>query len=506
MNVLIPSQLRDYTGGRAHVEARGATLAGLLADLERRYPGIRFLKIDLLPSRDAHRGALDARLDLHLRVLDELDDALRLLLLDADLDVDRLLDLGADLLDALGVEHPRVHCALRAFRQENVGHLLQLEIVVGVEREHQLGLLDARVRALEVEAVRDLLVRLIDRVLQLDLVDFGDDVERGHDPRLYRTPGTIPYGSLTSMESTAIYRKPKKWIAAVLGLLIPPAGMLYVARPRLAAAYFALALVIALGNMFVLRDRELAGNAVALLVAIICAIHAYRLAGDSKVLRRPWYSRWYGLVGIVAAFAGLAFGVRAFLFEPFRFPSGSMAPTIEPRAHLIVKKWGYGNYGTYGIHLMRSGMSSEVQRGDIVVFEYPEDTALSYVKRVVGLPGDRIAYYNKRLRINDEEVQIRRIADYVHKDRSIPSLQYLERLGDHEHAILIEPEASAAVPIVRAFPFRERCAYTADGLSCKVPEGHYFVLGDNRDNSSDSRVWGFVPAINIIGKVQYILQ
>ncbi len=96
------------------------------------------------------------------------------------------------------------------------------------------------------------------------------------------------------MESTAIYRKPKKWIAAVLGLLIPPAGMLYVARPRLAAAYFALALVIALGNMFVLRDRELAGNAVALLVAIICAIHAYRLAGDSKVLRRPWYSRWYG--------------------------------------------------------------------------------------------------------------------------------------------------------------------------------------------------------------------
>ncbi|TMH83380.1 MAG: signal peptidase I, partial [Betaproteobacteria bacterium] len=121
------------------------------------------------------------------------------------------------------------------------------------------------------------------------------------------------------MESTAIYRKPKKWIAAVLGLLIPPAGMLYVARPRWAAAYFALALIIPLGNMFVLRDRELAGNAIALLVAIVCAIHAYRLAGDSRVIRRPWYSRWYGLIGIGAAFAALAFGVRAFLFEPFRF-------------------------------------------------------------------------------------------------------------------------------------------------------------------------------------------
>ena len=309
------------------------------------------------------------------------------------------------------------------------------------------------------------------------------------------------------MESTAIYRKPKKRIAAVLGLFIQPAGMLYVARPGWAAVYFVLALIVVLGNMFVLRGRELAGGVIALLVAVVCAIHAYRLARDYReLLRRPWYSRWYGLVGIVAAFAALVFGIRAFLFEPFRFQSGAMAPSIEPRTHLIVRKWGYGNYGTYGIHVMTTGMSSEVQRWDIVVFEYPEDTALSYAMRVVGLPGDRISYYNKRLKINEEEVKIRRIADYVHKDRAIPSPQYLERLGDHEHAILIEREAPAAVPIVRAFPFRERCAYTAEGLSCRVPEGHYFVLGDNRDNSSDSRIWGFVPAINIIGKVQYILQ
>ena len=308
------------------------------------------------------------------------------------------------------------------------------------------------------------------------------------------------------MESTAIYRKPKKWIAAVLGLLIQPAGMLYVARPGWAAAYFFLALIIALGSMFVLRDREWAGNTVLLLVAIICAIHAYRLAGDSREIRRPWYSRWYGLLAIGAAFAALAFGVRAFLFEPFRFPSESMAPSIEPRAHLIVKKWGYGNYGTYGIHLMRTGMSSEVRRGDIIVFEYPEDTALSFAKRVVGLPRDRISYTNKRLKINDEEIPMQRIGDYVHRDRVTPSLQYLERLGDREYAIRVEPEAPAAVPIVRAFQFKEYCAYTAEGLSCRVPDGHYFVLGDNRDNSSDSRTWGFVPARNVIGKVQYVVQ
>jgi signal peptidase I len=137
------------------------------------------------------------------------------------------------------------------------------------------------------------------------------------------------------MESTAIYRKPKKWVAAVLGLFIPPVGMLYVARPGWAAAYFALASIVVLGNMFVPRGMELAGDAVALIVAIICAIHAYRLARDSRVLRRPWYSRWYGLLGIVVAFAVLAFGTRAFLFERFRFPSGSMAPSIEPRAQMV---------------------------------------------------------------------------------------------------------------------------------------------------------------------------
>src|SRR2546427_587625 len=229
-------------------------------------------------------------------------------------------------------------------------------------------------------------------------------------------PGAIHYGSLASMESTAIYRKPKKW------------------------------------------------------------------------------------------FAALAFGARTFLFEPFRLPSGSMVPSIEPRAHLIVKKWGYGNYGTYGIHVARTGMSSEMERGNIVVFEYPEDTALSYARRVVGLPGDRVSYYNKRLKINGDEVEIRRIGDYVHKDRANPSLQYLERLGNQEYAVLIEPEAPAAVLVVRAFPFAEHCAYTAEGLSCLVPRGHYFVLGDNRDNSSDSRTWGFVPARNIIGKVLYILR
>src|SRR5258706_12546978 len=156
------------------------------------------------------------------------------------------------------------------------------------------------------------------------------------------------------MESTAIYRKPKKWTAAVLGLLVQPVGMLYVARPGWAAAYLALAAIIALGNMSVLRGRELAGDAILLLVAVICSIHAYRLARDYREVKRPWYSRWYGLVVIVPAVAALAVGARGFLFGPFPFSSESMAPSIEPRAHLLGKKWGYGNYGTNGIYAPRA--------------------------------------------------------------------------------------------------------------------------------------------------------
>jgi len=307
------------------------------------------------------------------------------------------------------------------------------------------------------------------------------------------------------MESTApMSRKPKKWIAAVFGLIIPPAGMLYVARPGLAAGYFGLMVIVALGKS---RVYPAIGDLAVLLLGIVCAIHAYHIARDyDESHRRPWYSRWYGLVGILVG-PFVVLGVpRAFLFDVFRFPTGSMTPSIEPSAYLIVKKWGYGNYGTYGIHLMRTGMSSEVRRGDILVFESPEDTALIYAKRVAGLPGDRISYYNKRLKVNEQESKVRRIEDYLHKGRAVVSQQYLERLGDHEHAILIDPGAPAAVPFTRPFPFRELCAYTAAGLSCQVPPGHYFVLGDNRDNSADSRVWGFVPTRNIVGKVQYIFQ
>jgi signal peptidase I len=96
------------------------------------------------------------------------------------------------------------------------------------------------------------------------------------------------------------------------------------------------------------------------------------------------------------------------------------------------------------------------------------------------------------------------LPDYLHPERIHYSKQYLERTGSVEHAILIEEDAPAAIPFVRPFPFRENCNYNSEGVACTVPPGHYFMMGDNRDNSADSRVWGFVPDENIVGKAFFI--
>lgn len=183
-----------------------------------------------------------------------------------------------------------------------------------------------------------------------------------------------------------------------------------------------------------------------------------------------------------------------------------MAPTIETGARMMVQKWGYGNHGFLGFSLMKTGISTEIRRGDIMAFEYPVDQAFIFVKRVAGLPGDRISYLDKRLRINGQEMPSTRLGEYRSTLRTVRADQYTERIDSVEYNTLRELEAPPDAPFLRAFPFWEQCSNSPEGISCTVPEAHYFVLGDNRDNSNDSRLWGFVPSANMIGKVRYIFQ
>ena len=198
----------------------------------------------------------------------------------------------------------------------------------------------------------------------------------------------------------------------------------------------------------------------------------------------------------------IVFGLRSFVVEPFKIPSGSMIPTLLIGDFILVNKW------TYGIRLPVINKKiidiNQPQRGEVMVFRYPADPSMDYIKRIVGLPGDRVEYLNKRLTINGNPVPIQAAGEFLHPDRLYYSPQYTEKLGEVEHSVLIERDAPAFVPQVLNFPKRENCTYTTAGVSCTVPQGHYFVMGDNRDASSDSRVWGFVPDENIVGRAFFI--
>lgn len=223
------------------------------------------------------------------------------------------------------------------------------------------------------------------------------------------------------------------------------------------------------------------------------------IEGETRILRQPWWLDWTaGLFPVLF----VVFVLRSFLFEPFKIPSGSMIPTLMVGDLILVNKF------TYGVRLpvlnTKVIEGNTPQRGDVMVFRYPPQPTLDYIKRVVGVPGDTVAYLNKRLTINGQEVPTTELPDFFDTDAMRYFGQFEEKLGDKPHQLLNTKGMPAFVQGASEFPFRENCTYTVEGVTCKVPEGHYFAMGDNRDNSLDSRYWGFVPDANIVGKAFFV--
>ena len=213
------------------------------------------------------------------------------------------------------------------------------------------------------------------------------------------------------------------------------------------------------------------------------------------LLMQPWWLDWTaGLFPVIIT----VFLLRAFLFEPFKIPSGSMIPTLLVGDLILVNKF------TYGLRLpvlnTKITEGTPPQRGDVMVFRYPPKPSQDYIKRVVGVPGDTVAYLNKRLTINGEVQDTQTLPEFFDEDAMRYFKQFEEALGSKKHRLLNNDDAPAFVAGASAFDGREGCTYTVEGVTCKVPAGHYFMMGDNRDNSLDSRYWGFVPEKNIVGK------
>ncbi len=198
----------------------------------------------------------------------------------------------------------------------------------------------------------------------------------------------------------------------------------------------------------------------------------------------------------------LVFVLRSFIVEPFKIPSGSMIPTLQIGDFILVNKF------TYGIRLPVINKKiisiGDPQRGDVMVFRYPEDPSLDYIKRVIGIPGDKVAYQDKRLFINGQPLETTRMDDYLHPERLYYSKQFIEKAKGIEHRTLNDDDAPGFISDATQFPYRSNCLYNNAGVICTVPAGHYFMMGDNRDNSRDSRFWGFVPEENIVGKAFFV--
>ena len=215
-----------------------------------------------------------------------------------------------------------------------------------------------------------------------------------------------------------------------------------------------------------------------------------------RVLAQPWWLDWTaGLFPVIL----IVFLLRSFLFEPFKIPSGSMIPTLLVGDLILVNKFHYGI--RLPVINTRIIANNEPKRGDVMVFRYPVDTRVDYIKRVVGLPGDEVAYLNQKLTINGQPVETVAEGDYYDDDSMRYAPKFAEQLGAVKHRILVDPKRMAYYgPDPKTFPHADACRYSAEGVVCKVPAGHYFMMGDNRDNSQDSRFWGFVPDQNIVGK------
>ncbi len=241
----------------------------------------------------------------------------------------------------------------------------------------------------------------------------------------------------------------------------------------------------------------------ALFMVVILAVTGLIWLLDIFVLRKnratgqadPWYVEYAKSFFPVIL---LVFTLRSFLVEPFKIPSGSMMPTLLAGDYILVNKFTYG----LRVPILNNTIiaMNKPKQGDVIVFHYPPDPTIDYIKRVVGVPGDTIQYQDKQLIINGKKLDVTFTNDYEYAMQGaniVSARKSKEQLGDVPHDILVHD-------IPNQYNSDMPGAKLQSGETITVPANSYFAMGDNRDNSADSRVWGFVPEHNLVGKAFFI--
>ena len=205
----------------------------------------------------------------------------------------------------------------------------------------------------------------------------------------------------------------------------------------------------------------------------------------------------------------IVFVLRSFVAEPFKIPSSSMRPTLVVGDFILVNKFAYGI--RLPIIEQKIVPIGDPKRGDVVVFRYPVNPSQDFIKRVIGVGGDEVVYRDKKLTVNGKPLP--QIPDgsysYLEDMRFQATERFLETADAggtaRQYTIVVNPQAQPVYrQNVRPFPDRQNCDYNEHGFVCRVPPGRYFMMGDNRDNSDDSRYWGFVPDDHIRGRAFFI--
>jgi len=310
------------------------------------------------------------------------------------------------------------------------------------------------------------------------------------------------------------FRERRHWAAFIVNFVLSPIlGMLYLGRAKWSLFYFFLS--VAALFLLIGFDRESLGNLVedfwgaeissfdyfSSAISLVGAIHGALLASRLQQIPRTWYARWWGVAMFYIIFLLVpALAFRSFAYQPFNIPSGSMLPTLEVGDYLFANKYVYG-INRYSVPLVFQPLISEQkrfgtdpQRGDVVIFKLPADNRTDYIKRVIGLPGDRVQMKEGRVILNGSPLPQTRTDDYPWFDFTRDDTtvrQFVETLPNGVSYRVLDVLKDSLSDNTDIFV---------------VPEGHYFLMGDNRDNASDSRFnsVGYIPKNNIHAKASWI--